>query len=156
MKNSNIISNSFLIVCYVRPLGNDSQDWDTRMAVKDLLNVVNQFPEHFDETTMFRNSEQANKLKYEFKQHFRNITRIMDCVGCDKCRLWGKLQTQGLGTALKILFSGKFDYVKSGTSVHLDKKNFQLHRNEIVSLINAIGRLSTSIYKIDDFRQMLR
>lgn len=29
----------------------------------------------------------------------------MDCVGCDKCRLWGKLQTQGLGTALKILFS---------------------------------------------------
>lgn len=29
----------------------------------------------------------------------------MDCVGCDKCRLWGKLQTHGMGTALKILFS---------------------------------------------------
>lgn len=28
----------------------------------------------------------------------------MDCVGCDKCRLWGKVQTSGLGTALKILF----------------------------------------------------
>jgi ERO1-like protein beta len=28
----------------------------------------------------------------------------MDCVGCDKCRLWGKIQTTGLGTALKILF----------------------------------------------------
>jgi hypothetical protein len=28
----------------------------------------------------------------------------MDCVGCDKCRLWGKVQTTGLGTALKILF----------------------------------------------------
>ena len=28
----------------------------------------------------------------------------MDCVGCDKCRLWGKLQTSGVGTALKILF----------------------------------------------------
>lgn len=24
--------------------------------------------------------------------HFRNISQIMDCVGCDKCRLWGKLQ----------------------------------------------------------------
>lgn len=29
----------------------------------------------------------------------------MDCVGCEKCRLWGKLQVLGLGTALKILFS---------------------------------------------------
>lgn len=29
----------------------------------------------------------------------------MDCVGCEKCRLWGKVQTVGLGTALKVLFS---------------------------------------------------
>lgn len=43
-------------------------------------------------------------LKEEFKQHFRNVSRIMDCVGCDKCRLWGKVQTTGLGTALKVLF----------------------------------------------------
>ncbi|KAJ8910801.1 hypothetical protein NQ315_014509 [Exocentrus adspersus] len=137
--------------------GNDSEDWETQMAMKDFLNVVKQFPEPFDETTMFRNSEQAEKLKYEFKQHFRNITRIMDCVGCDKCRLWGKLQTQGLGTALKILFSGKFDDIQVGSSIDVNnKKNFQLQRSEIVSLMNAIARLSTSIYKIDDFRHMLR
>ena len=43
-------------------------------------------------------------LKEEFKSHFRNVTRIMDCVGCDKCRLWGKVQTTGIATALKILF----------------------------------------------------
>jgi len=30
---------------------------------------------------------------------------MMDCIGCEKCRLWGKLQVLGLGTALKILFS---------------------------------------------------
>ncbi len=30
----------------------------------------------------------------DFKVHFRNISRIMDCVGCDKCRLWGKLQVR--------------------------------------------------------------
>lgn len=29
----------------------------------------------------------------------------MDCVGCDKCRLWGKVQVNGMGTALKVLFS---------------------------------------------------
>lgn len=43
-------------------------------------------------------------LKEQFKTHFRNVSRIMDCVGCDKCRLWGKLQVSGFGTALKILF----------------------------------------------------
>lgn len=46
----------------------------------------------------------AQTLKEEFKEHFRNVTRIMDCVGCDKCRLWGKVQTTGVATALKVLF----------------------------------------------------
>lgn len=41
---------------------------------------------------MFTGGKQAAKLKEEFREHFRNISRIMDCVGCDKCRLWGKLQ----------------------------------------------------------------
>jgi hypothetical protein len=43
-------------------------------------------------------------LKEEFKTRFRNVSRIMDCVGCDKCRLWGKIQTTGLGVAMKVLF----------------------------------------------------
>lgn len=121
------------------------EDHDTQMAVKDLLSFVQQFPNHFDESSMFTGSEQAKRLKKEFKEHFRNVTRIMDCVGCDKCKLWGKLQTKGLGTALKILFSKNFN----------QKKLFRLQREEIVALFNAFGRLSTSIYKLDDFRQML-
>ncbi|XP_063929360.1 ero1-like protein [Zophobas morio] len=134
--------------------GNESEDWDTQLAVVDLLNVVKKFPDHFNESSMFTGSDQAEKLKYEFKQHFRNVSKIMDCVGCDKCKLWGKLQIQGLGTALKILFSGKFDESSDLTS--LDKRKFQLQRSEIVSLVNSIGRLSTSIYELDEFRQMLR
>lgn len=35
----------------------------------------------------------------------QNCSALMDCIGCEKCRLWGKLQVLGLGTALKILFS---------------------------------------------------
>lgn len=146
-------THSSILICALF-LGNDSEDYDTRMAIKDLLSVIKKFPNHFDETTMFKGDKEAQKLKYEFRQHFRNITRIMDCVGCDKCRLWGKLQTQGLGTALKILFSGQFD---ENSHDGLEEKNeMQLQRNEIVSLLNAIGRLSTSIYKLDDFRQMMR
>ena len=38
----------------------------------------------------------------ELRLHFRNVSAVMDCVGCEKCRLWGKLQTLGLGTALKV------------------------------------------------------
>lgn len=30
----------------------------------------------------------------EFRLHFKNISKIMDCVGCSKCRLWGKLQVR--------------------------------------------------------------
>ncbi|KAJ8934535.1 hypothetical protein NQ318_012914 [Aromia moschata] len=133
--------------------GSDSEDWDTQMAIKDLLKIIRQFPDHFGQTTMFRNTEQADKLKYEFKQHFQEYYENYGLRGI----LWGKLQTQGLGTAMKILFSGKFDHINENTSIDIhNKKKFQLSRNEIVSLLNAIARLSTSIYKLDDFRQMLR
>ena len=86
---------------------------------------------------------QASQLKSEFRDHFRNITSIMDCVGCEKCKLWGKLQTTGLGTALKILFSDSI-------------QNLTLTRNEIVALFNAFGRISTSIQQLEKFRDMIK
>ncbi len=36
---------------------------------------------------------------------FHNITRLMDCVGCEKCKMHGKLNVLGIATALKVLFS---------------------------------------------------
>lgn len=77
----------------------------------------------------------------------------MDCVGCFKCRLWGKLQTQGLGTALKILFSEKLiaNMPESGPSYE-----FHLTRQEIVSLFNAFGRISTSVKELENFRNLLQ
>ena len=85
-------------------------------------------------------------LKVEFRERFRNISRVMDCVGCDKCRLWGKLQTSGYGTALKVLFE-------------LDTENaeeFYLRRTEVVSLIVTLQRLSHSIWAMEKFRDMIR
>ncbi|XP_057318709.1 ero1-like protein [Microplitis mediator] len=135
--------------------GNDSEDDDTKMAIKDILQVVKSFPDHFNESLMFNGGSQAKLLKEEFRQHFRNISRIMDCVGCDKCKLWGKLQVQGIGTALKILFSGKFDEW-SPRLTYLNRKQFNLERTEIVALVNGFGRLSESIFELDKFRQMMR
>lgn len=140
--------------------GNENEDIDTRDAIHDFLTVIRSFPEPYNETTMFSGGQEAAKLKEEFRLHFRNISKIMDCVGCEKCKLWGKLQMQGLGTALKILFSGKFDAVIPGGNgnnlIKVGKKNFQLERSEIVALFNAFGRLSTSIYELEGFRQMQR
>lgn len=137
--------------------GNDIEDEEVRRAMLDILNIIKTFPDHFNESVMFTGGKQARKLKEEFRQHFRNISRIMDCVGCDKCKLWGKLQIHGLGTALKILFSGKFDDLDPfGDLTNMTRSKFQLERSEIVALVNAFGRLSTSIFELEQFREMMR
>ena len=64
----------------------------------------------FDESMLFRgggvNGEASSpvaELKSQFKGVFHNISEVMDCISCQKCKLHGKLQLLGLGTALKVL-----------------------------------------------------
>ncbi|GAA5854771.1 hypothetical protein JCM5353_006492 [Sporobolomyces roseus] len=114
----------------------------TKKELKELVRVANGCPSTFDETSMFIGQE-AEILKTEFKHHFRNVSRIMDCVGCDKCRLWGKMQITGLGTALKLLFSDKED----GEEVLLS-------RSEAVAFVNTLHRLSESLGAVEKFREL--
>ncbi|XP_078527023.1 ERO1-like protein alpha [Lissotriton helveticus] len=133
--------------------GNVTIDTQTKDLLVEVLQAARAFPLHFDENSLFAgNKKEAAKLKEEFRLRFRNISRIMDCVGCIKCRLWGKLQTQGLGTALKILFSEKQieNLPESGPSY-----GFQLSRQEIVAFFNAFGRIATSVYELERFRKIL-
>ncbi|KAG6866721.1 hypothetical protein C0991_011380 [Blastosporella zonata] len=99
----------------------------------------------FDETVLFR-GQNANVLKEEFKTHFRNVTRIMDCVGCDKCRLWGKVQTTGLATALKILFELDEKTLDPHSNANL------LQRSEVVALVNTLHRFTESLEAVNNFR----
>ncbi|XP_033861126.1 ERO1-like protein beta isoform X3 [Acipenser ruthenus] len=134
--------------------GNTEEDAATKELLLQVFNETKAFPMHFDEKSMFAGGKtEAKILMEEFRLHFKNISRIMDCVGCSKCRLWGKLQTQGLGTALKILFSEK--QIKN-LSENSPSKGFQLTRQEIVALLNAFGRLSTSIKELQNFRTLLQ
>ncbi|TDL26237.1 endoplasmic oxidoreductin [Rickenella mellea] len=112
-------------------------------SVIGIASVVGQF----DESSLFQGQD-ANVLKEEFKTHFRNVTRIMDCVGCDKCRLWGKVQTSGLGTALKILFELDERALDPKTNPNL------LSRNEVVALVNTLHRFVESLQFVDEFRRM--
>ena len=84
----------------------------------------------------------------EFKSHFRNVSRIMDCVGCDKCRLWGKTQITGLATGLKLLFSFEDE------SAAIPMTDLSLKRSEIVAFMWTIHRFSESLAAVEEFREM--
>ncbi|WWC65901.1 uncharacterized protein I303_108523 [Kwoniella dejecticola CBS 10117] len=101
----------------------------------------------FDEGDFFI-GEDAPILKEQFKTHFRNVSRIMDCVGCDKCRLWGKLQVSGIGTALKILF--ELDDKALDPKINPDL----LQRSEVVALFNTLHRISESLAAVEEFRKI--
>jgi len=131
--------------------GDEAEDKMVKSLVLEIVDSIEACPSTFDESLMFSgNPTTAKSLKEEFRSHFYNVTRIMDCVGCDKCRLWGKLQTQGLGTAFKILFSST-DW---NTIPFLKGKEFKLTRSEIVALFNVFGRLSSSVHALKKFREM--
>lgn len=102
--------------------------------MKDIGNILETCTT-FDETGMFH-GEGAPLLKRQFKEHFRNISAILDCVSCEKCKLWGKLQINGLGTSLKILF--EYDEANDVSQVGLE-------RTEIIALFNTLKRLAESI-----------
>ena len=56
----------------------------------------------------------------------------MDCVECEKCKVWGKLQSYGIGTALKILFES-----------HVPA------RNELIAFINTFAKITHSTQIVD-------
>ncbi|CAG8956864.1 hypothetical protein HYFRA_00012319 [Hymenoscyphus fraxineus] len=125
--------------------GDPAQDEITNAKVQALTSQAAQAPQIFDESLMFVNGE-GPSLKEDFKNRFRNISRIMDCVGCDKCRLWGKLQTAGYGAALKVLFEVADDNTKDVPP---------LQRTELVALFNTLNRISNSLNAIKEFRAMV-
>ena len=109
----------------------------------------------FDESVLFQNSYTSSstyfpneitptdELKYEFKMRFRNISKIMDCVSCEKCKVWGKLQILGLGTAVKILLSDEKD-LEDHIDTHTGTSKL-LNRQEVIALINTLNQLARSV-----------
>ncbi|KAG0143052.1 hypothetical protein CROQUDRAFT_135177 [Cronartium quercuum f. sp. fusiforme G11] len=140
-KSSNYLRSNRVELC----TEDEESDNRTREILDQLINIAQAYPGTFDETSMFA-GDQAKTLKEEFKMHFRNVSRIMDCVGCDKCRLWGKLQVTGLGTGLKLLF----EYEEGDDQ----NETFQLTRPELIAFINTLHRLSESLEAVGKFRRL--
>jgi len=130
--------------------GDPIEDKRTKQIVYSLASSLPGGPELFDESILFQDTATTSggvTLKEDFKSRFRNISRIMDCVGCDKCRLWGKLQTNGYGTALKILF--EFENGETNLSKPL------LRRTELVALLNTLDKVSVALKFIKHFQKLL-
>ncbi|KAG9626707.1 endoplasmic oxidoreductin, partial [Aureobasidium melanogenum] len=127
--------------------GDPKQDKRTKDMALKVANTIPAGPEIFDESVMFRENPldaTGISLKEDFRNRFRNVSRIMDCVGCDKCRLWGKLQTAGYGTALKILFE-----------FNNDQPAPALKRIELVAFFNTLDKVSNAIKALGNFQRML-
>lgn len=132
--------------------GDPIEDRRTKTLITSLAEALPSGPEIFDESVMFRDgpdglTDTGITLKEDFRNRFRNVSRIMDCVGCDKCRLWGKLQTAGYGTALKVLFEFGDD--------DASKPKPLLRRTELVALINTLDKISNAIKAVGEFEKMI-
>jgi len=120
--------------------GNETEAIKARTLLGDLLTHAVQADRPclsvtatpFDETTLFQGSKSS--MMPAVKAALGNISTIMDCVGCDKCKLWGKLQTTGIGVALKLLF---------------EQESAVLSRNEVIALVNTLARFSASIHEVE-------
>uniref|UniRef100_A0A6V7QS61 Endoplasmic reticulum oxidoreductin-1-like n=1 Tax=Ananas comosus var. bracteatus TaxID=296719 RepID=A0A6V7QS61_ANACO len=102
--------------------GNPQEDLKTQSLVRQLVynpKLQAACPLPFDEAKLWQ-GENGPELKQQIQKQFRNISALMDCVGCEKCRLWG---------------SFKF----------LLNQPLQLQRNEAIALINLLNRLSESV-----------
>ncbi|PNS20889.1 hypothetical protein CAC42_2820 [Sphaceloma murrayae] len=138
------------ILHYTFCTGDAVEDRRTKQLVHGLAQALPGGPELFDESILFQENPAVGSgitLKEDFRNRFRNISRIMDCVGCDKCRLWGKLQTAGYGTALKVLFELGNDDSHEGEPI--------LRRTELVALMNTLDKISHALKALEHFRQMM-
>ena len=103
----------------------------------------------FDEVRLFNDVGVASEVlvnsggsdKMQFKDIFRNITEVIDCVACQKCRLHGKLQILGIGTALKILLLPEEVLMNEDV----------ITRSEFVAMINTIAKFSRALMASSHF-----
>jgi ERO1-like protein alpha len=63
----------------------------------------------------------------------------MDCVGCEKCRMWAKLEIMGIGTAIKLL-------LLPPEKLHSRNIKDILTRQEIIALINTMNQFAKAIH----------
>jgi ERO1-like protein alpha len=123
-----------------------SEDILSRKLLQQLISIVSvEKDTPFDSSELFQTTrgqlgEQFDRLPI-YMHFFRNVTEMMDCVECQKCKVYGKLQVLGLGVAMKSLIR---DHPAT------------LTRNEMVAFVNTLNKWSESIEIIERMKRRLR
>ncbi|KAG8341337.1 putative Endoplasmic Reticulum Oxidoreductin 1 (ERO1) [Trypanosoma vivax] len=112
----------------------NGEDIKLHSGFNELFNSLSHCSSTFDESEFFQ-SPKASLLIPQMKRMMHNITTLMDCVNCEKCRAWGKLETMGLATAIKIVLLPIGD-------------NLTLSRGEKVTLVNFVRQLAISVKNV--------
>ena len=131
-----------LLLEYDFSSGNKSEDEMTNKYFKEVFRYELKYIDliegcfeiiynHFEK---FKNSDKLSELIIRF----RNISSIIDCVTCSKCRMHAKLEVFGIATMLKIMFTHSTEELRK-----------ILSRNELVAFINLFAKLSKSVDNID-------
>ena len=131
-----------LLLEYDYRSGNKTEDQMTYKYTKEifryeLLNIdliEESFQHIYSHFEKFTNSQKISELIIRF----RNISSIIDCVTCSKCRMHAKLEVFGIATMLKIIFTSSTEELKKSMS-----------RNELVAFINLFAKLSKSVNNLE-------
>lgn len=108
----------------------------------ELLMMTQSCPLTFDESELFNEyaQENAQYKRIELKRRISHLIKIMECVGCDRCKLWGTLQSLGVGTALRIIIDDD------------DLQVTNLSRQEAVALVHTLERFSSALVYANDLK----
>lgn len=128
----------------------ESVDTEVRRHLWRLSRRINKYPRGINETALFMTPE-GRALKDEFRRRVRNVNALMSCVGCERCRLWGKMQTAGYGTSLKVLLELPERPEDDPVAVREVLSSFK--RSELVALLNTFARISHSVESVGYFRR---
>ena len=129
--------------------GDAAEDRNTSKLIKEIfrheLKNFDEIEEAFkDSYVEFEKYIYSNMIS-ELIIRFRNISSIIDCVTCSKCRMHAKLEVFGIATMLKIMFSKSTEDLKQTMS-----------RNELVSFINLFAKLSKSVNNVQMVNTMIK
>lgn len=133
-------------------------EW-TEHLQPEITKMVESCPPTFDETSLFSEGSSSNTAmggsdddddgveskRLELNRRFRHLLEIMQCVGCDRCKLWGTLQTLGVGTALRIILDEDEESSQGGIN---------LSRQEAVALVHTLERFSSALVYMRDLQEV--
>lgn len=133
-KAISLSEESFLSDLSVYNSGNDGTEREEDAELK--ANLMTLFSSPSIKTPIFDDHGFLDTLRSDSMEQIHtmlsNVSTIMDCVTCEKCRVWGKLETKGLVTAMEVV---------SGAATFLD-------RAQRVTLVNLARQVYFSIRSV--------